>query len=192
MRIHLIAAVLVLAAAWNLQVTAWRWGLLLATIIFVIVTEMLNTAVEYTVDLFSPDYSDLARAAKDIAAGAVLFSALGAVAVANLVFAPYLSGLIPWLWQQATSIPAAVSWSAAAVGLWLLWSERPVRLLISVVALFMQLWLLHRFPDIRVASALVVVSFLACVSGREARPVRFYMGVLLMAVALSRLITLGG
>ncbi len=62
-------------------------------IVLVLAAECLNTAVESVVDLVSPDYAELAKHAKDCAAGAVLVCALGAVAVAAAVFVPRLAAL---------------------------------------------------------------------------------------------------
>mgnify|MGYP006345401227 FL=1 len=47
---------------------------------------MFNTAIEKTVDLVTTEYSPLAKIAKDVAAGAVLVSALNSIMVAYLVF----------------------------------------------------------------------------------------------------------
>jgi diacylglycerol kinase (ATP) len=55
--------------------------------------EALNTAIELVIDLVSPDVHPLAGRAKDVAAGAVLISACGAVVVGILVFAPHLFGV---------------------------------------------------------------------------------------------------
>jgi diacylglycerol kinase (ATP) len=54
---------------------------------------MLNTVVEAAVDLASPAYHPLARIAKDVSAGAVLVTSLGAIAVGLLIFLPHLLGL---------------------------------------------------------------------------------------------------
>jgi diacylglycerol kinase (ATP) len=56
------------------------------TIAFVLFAEMFNTAVEYTVDLVSQEYHPLARIVKDIGAGAVLLSAITAVAIGYVLF----------------------------------------------------------------------------------------------------------
>ena len=53
---------------------------------FVLITEMLNTAIEYAIDIFTTRYDPLAKLAKDVAAGAVLVATLNALAVAYLVF----------------------------------------------------------------------------------------------------------
>jgi diacylglycerol kinase (ATP) len=52
--------------------------------------EALNTAIELLTDLASPEYHPLAGKAKDVAAGAVLIAAIGAIAIGFLVFGPHL------------------------------------------------------------------------------------------------------
>ena len=59
--------------------------------------ELLNTVVEAVVDLVTPDYHPLARVAKDVAAGAVLVSAIGGLAVGAFLF-------LPRLWALALSL----------------------------------------------------------------------------------------
>jgi diacylglycerol kinase (ATP) len=56
----------------------------------VLALEGVNTAIEAVVDLASPQYHDLARRAKDVAAGAVLIAALGALIIAALIVLPRL------------------------------------------------------------------------------------------------------
>jgi diacylglycerol kinase len=89
-RIHCAAALVVVAAASWLGVSRLEWTALLLAIALVMSAEALNTALEYVVDLASPDWHPLARDAKDVAAGAVLLCSLGAAAVGLLVFWPYL------------------------------------------------------------------------------------------------------
>ena len=86
MRIHLLAAFLVIAASLYFQVEKWEWMFILAAVFLVLITEMINTALERVVDLSTRKYHDLAYTAKNVAAGAVLFAALFAIAVAALVF----------------------------------------------------------------------------------------------------------
>jgi diacylglycerol kinase (ATP) len=64
---------------------------LLIAISFVLIAEMVNTAVEATIDLASTSFDPLAKVAKDIAAGAVLIAAVNAVVIGYLVFADRLS-----------------------------------------------------------------------------------------------------
>ena len=93
MKIHFAvgAAAVLLGAA--LGIDAASWAAIVICIVLVLAAECLNTAVESVVDLVSPDYAELAKHAKDCAAGAVLVCALGAVAVAAAVFVPRLAAL---------------------------------------------------------------------------------------------------
>lgn len=90
MKIHLTAALgAVLVGVW-LGLTRLEWGMLLLTIFFVLVAEVINTAVEKTVDMITTNYHPLARVAKNVAAGAVLLSAINAVIIGLLIFGPRL------------------------------------------------------------------------------------------------------
>ena len=88
-RIHCAAAALVVALASWLQVSAMEWVALVLAIALVMGAEALNTALEYVVDLASPQWHALARDAKDVAAAAVLVCSIGAAVVGLLVFWPY-------------------------------------------------------------------------------------------------------
>lgn len=89
MRIHLLFALLVNIAALILPVSLFEWGILWLCIGFVICFEMLNTTVETVVDLVVGEkYHPLAKRAKDIAAGAVVFAAFSSAAVGLIVFLP--------------------------------------------------------------------------------------------------------
>lgn len=90
MRFHLGAALAVLAVAFILGVGKSELLFLLLAIILVFLAEMFNTALEAVVDLASPQFHPLAKAAKDVAAGAVLLAALYSVVVGLVVFYPYL------------------------------------------------------------------------------------------------------
>jgi len=87
MRIHFAIAVAVLVVAVALGVSRLELIVLLLSITFVLVAEMINTAVEGTIDAATTSFDPMAKLAKDIAAGAVLISAVNAVAVGYLVFA---------------------------------------------------------------------------------------------------------
>jgi diacylglycerol kinase (ATP) len=87
MRIHFAIAVAVLVIAVAVGVSRVELILLLLSITFVLVSEMINTAIEGTIDAATTSFDPMAKLAKDIAAGAVLISAVNAVAVGYLVFA---------------------------------------------------------------------------------------------------------
>ena len=86
MRIHFLIAVAVLIAALAVDVSKIELIVLLLSIVFVLITEMINTAVEAAVDIASTSFDPMAKLAKDIAAGAVLIAAVNAIAVGYLVF----------------------------------------------------------------------------------------------------------
>ena len=87
MRIHFAVAVVVLAVAVAVGVSRLELIALLLAITFVLVAEMINTAVEGTIDAATTSFDPMAKLAKDIAAGAVLIASINAVAVGYLVFA---------------------------------------------------------------------------------------------------------
>jgi diacylglycerol kinase (ATP) len=91
MRIHFAIAAGVLVLAFVYDVTRIELIALMIAIAFVLIAEMVNTAVEATIDLSTPSFDPLAKIAKDIAAGAVLIAAANAVAVGYLVLADRLA-----------------------------------------------------------------------------------------------------
>jgi diacylglycerol kinase len=93
-RIHLLATFMVLAAGISLQLAANDWVLVALAISGVWVAEALNTAIEFLVDLVSPEMHPLAGKVKDVAAGAVLIAAVAAAVVGLLVFVPPVQRLI--------------------------------------------------------------------------------------------------
>lgn len=90
MRIHSLATILAVAAGVWLKLDRMEWLFLFSAIFLVVTMEMLNTALERVVDLFTREYHPLARLAKNAAAGAALLAALYALTVALLVFVPRL------------------------------------------------------------------------------------------------------
>jgi len=91
LQFHVVAGIMVLAAAWLGKLSKWEWVILVFAIGSVIIAEIINTAVEIVVDLVQPSFHPLAGMAKDVAAGAVLVAAIQAVIVGAIVFLPPLS-----------------------------------------------------------------------------------------------------
>lgn len=87
--LHLVATIGVIAAGLALQVSAndWRW--LIAAIALVWLAEAINTAFEHLCDVVSPEFHPSVRRAKDIAAAAVLVSAIAAALIGAITFMPY-------------------------------------------------------------------------------------------------------
>jgi len=84
------ATIAALAAGAYLRLSAGEWCAVVLAITATWVAEGLNTAIERLTDLVSPDYHPLAGRAKDIAAGAVLLAALGAISIGIIIFGPRL------------------------------------------------------------------------------------------------------
>jgi len=93
MRIHVIIAVLVLAVSLLVEVSALELAALVIAIVLVFIAEMFNTAMEFAVDLVTREYHPLAKLAKDVSAGAVLVTSVGAVLVGYLILADNLGPL---------------------------------------------------------------------------------------------------
>ena len=93
-RIHAVAIVVVVLMGFAFDLTLMEWALIALAIAGVWVAEGMNTAIEFLVDMVSPEYHALAEKAKDVAAGAVLIAAIGAAMVGILVFGPFVLGLL--------------------------------------------------------------------------------------------------
>lgn len=89
-RIHSLATIVVISAGLWLQIEARDWTILLLSISMVWMAECFNTALELVVDLASPNLHPLARHAKDVAAAAVLVTALFSLIVGLIIFFPLL------------------------------------------------------------------------------------------------------
>jgi diacylglycerol kinase (ATP) len=89
-RIHLMATLIAVFAGYALHISANEWQWVLLSVSLVLITELLNTALEYLTDLVSPDYNELAGRVKDIGAGAVVVAAVFALATGLIIFLPKL------------------------------------------------------------------------------------------------------
>ncbi len=95
LQFHAVATVLVLGLGAYFQLSPTEWALVALSVASVWAAELFNTAIETLTNLASPGYHPLAGKAKDVAAGAVLLAALGAVVVGGLVFGPKVWALLP-------------------------------------------------------------------------------------------------
>lgn len=94
MRIHLAAAAAATFMGFIVHLTRVEWALLSITIFMVLAAEVINTAIERTVDFIGAKPHPLAKLAKDLAAGGVLLTAINAIVMAGLLFGPFLIGLL--------------------------------------------------------------------------------------------------
>ncbi len=86
MKIHYGIAILVLILALFFDLSRVEFMLLIFAISLVIVSELINTAIEKTIDMITEEYHPIAKIAKDISAGAVLIAAINSVIVGYLIF----------------------------------------------------------------------------------------------------------
>jgi diacylglycerol kinase (ATP) len=92
--IHAFATIVVTIADFYFGLTKSEWCWIVLAIVAVWTAEALNTAFEFLTDVASPEFHPLAGKAKDVAAGAVLITAIGAVVVGLIVFSPYICSLL--------------------------------------------------------------------------------------------------
>lgn len=88
-RIHICVLIFVLSYSFFYKFNRIEYILLIITFSIVLSSELINTALEYTVNICSPEYNKLAKIAKDCAAGAVLITALGAIVIGIILFADF-------------------------------------------------------------------------------------------------------
>jgi len=89
-RIHLLVAILALLLGLELRVTDAQLAAVFFAILIVFLAEIINTAFEKTLDLVSPGHHPQVKIVKDMAAGAVLVAAGGAVIIGLMIYTPYL------------------------------------------------------------------------------------------------------
>ena len=91
--IHLIATIIVTICGIYFQLVLHEWLLVYSMVAFVITSELINSAIELTVDLYTRKFHPLAMVAKDVAAGAVVVSAFTAICVGGYIFIPKVISL---------------------------------------------------------------------------------------------------
>lgn len=96
LRYHFYTAATVLLAGYILGITRQEFMLIALAVMAVLVAELINTAVEVMVDMLSPEHSERARQAKDIAAGAVLVTAFVSAIIGYIVFFPHIRDLFTY------------------------------------------------------------------------------------------------
>lgn len=92
-QIHIVAAVMVIVIGLIVGLSYVEWAIVLLTIGIVLVAEMVNTAIEKTIDYLKPDIHPAAKQIKDMAAGAVFVAAIVAFIVGIIILLPKLINL---------------------------------------------------------------------------------------------------
>jgi len=90
LKIHLLITFLVLILAYYFNIEKLDFIIILTMIVIVISLELMNTAIERTMDLINPSSNEQVGKIKDIAAGSVLITALVAAVVGFIIFIPYI------------------------------------------------------------------------------------------------------
>lgn len=94
LKIQSLIGVFILFLGWFFEITAVEWILIIISIGLVMLTELINSAVERVSDLLKPRIDDYVKEIKDIMAAAVLFSSLIAATIGIIIFAPYLKDFL--------------------------------------------------------------------------------------------------
>lgn len=115
MKIHFWAAIIVLFFSLFTNLSRIEFLILVFTISLVIITEMVNTAVESLVDIATDNYHPLAKIAKDVAAGAVFISMLNAVVVAYIIFFEKLNLTTHWIITRVQQTPTHIMFIAVSM-----------------------------------------------------------------------------
>ncbi|WP_421943434.1 diacylglycerol kinase family protein [Pedobacter sp.] len=89
-RIHLLAAILALGFSFWLKISPSEWIAIIGVIFLVFIAEIFNSSIEKLADVVSPEINPKIKIVKDLAAGAVLLTALFAVIVGVIIFYPRL------------------------------------------------------------------------------------------------------
>ena len=94
LKIQLIFAILAIAISVFLKLTHLEWILLCLTIGMVLFAELVNTAIEIVLDLYSEKYNENIKNAKDISSGAVLLTSIMSVAIGGILWIPKILNLL--------------------------------------------------------------------------------------------------
>ena len=86
MKIHVCIAIFVFFLAYFYEISKVEFILLVIAVMAVVITEMINTAIEKVVDFISPQFHQEAKKIKDLAAGAVLLAAFSSVIIGYFIF----------------------------------------------------------------------------------------------------------
>src|ERR671937_2794828 len=92
--IHVAGTIFVVGAGFAARLTGAEWCWIVLAISIVWTAEALNTAFEFLADAASPNFHPLVRDAKDVAAAAVLITAVGAAIIGTVIFWPHVVALL--------------------------------------------------------------------------------------------------
>lgn len=97
LKIHVVIMLLVILAGIYFKISVTDWIICIILFGFVISLEMVNTAIETTVDIAMPEFNEKAKIAKDVSAGTVLISAITSAIIGLMIFIPKI--IMNFLWN---------------------------------------------------------------------------------------------
>lgn len=97
-RVQIFMGIFVILASFVLSLNIIEKSILILLAIIVLTLEMLNSVLERFVDVLKPRVHSYVKDVKDIAAGAVLLSSLGALIVGTIIFYPYIKDLVEFIY----------------------------------------------------------------------------------------------
>lgn len=86
--VQVFLGLIVICLGFVFDISQTEWLFIILSIGFVLVSEAFNTALEFDIDLTSPEYHDFAKYTKDVAAGAVLMASITALTIGLIIFLP--------------------------------------------------------------------------------------------------------
>ena len=92
--IEIGVAIMAIIMGFLLKISLIEFAIIALTIAVVLSFELINTSIEYTVDMAMPEIHPLAKVAKDVSAGAVLVSAITSIIIGLIIFLPKLLALL--------------------------------------------------------------------------------------------------
>lgn len=94
LKIEVFMGILASIMGFLLHISVMEWAIIVLVIAMVLCLELVNTAIERAVDLTTKEYRELAKAAKDVSAGAVLIMSMFSVIIGILIFLPKILDLV--------------------------------------------------------------------------------------------------
>lgn len=92
-RVHILLSLIAIGLGLYFRITRLEWVIIIFTIVLGMVAEYINTSIEAMTDLITQEWKKEAKIAKDVSAGMMLTVAIGAIAVAVIIFWPHLRPL---------------------------------------------------------------------------------------------------
>ena len=93
-KVHSISALAIFICSFLFKISSIEWMFIIMSVVSVMTTEIINTAIEKTADFIEPNRNDTIRKIKDMTAGMVLITAIGAFIIACIIFIPKVLTII--------------------------------------------------------------------------------------------------